>query len=301
MNNRRWLPVTEYALLLGSGAGAVASLATQNAAIASLPVTALVALGLMSRRRMDQSIESANQKLDILEEQSVTKTSELSDQVSALPTPEAMENFQRAAMEYSDRAVMKCSELLEQTKQDLEQRITEVEAPDLSPVNQELTQMQEGYVNLCTTLNTLSKQVDRLSSLQRMEETEDEVSQLRTEVMQLRVSLETLNGDSKTAQATLQDAIRHLDRRLRQIPPSTDPNLLKGEVRELIKAVADLVPRREFAAMGEKLQSVQEVQETLRQTIAQAQVANEANAQAEENQLSTSDIKAFGVRTDSVV
>ncbi|MGF1523226.1 MAG: tetratricopeptide repeat protein [Leptolyngbyaceae cyanobacterium] len=276
MKNRRWLPITEYALLLGSGAGAVASLATQNAAIASLPVTALVALGLLSRRRMDDAIESANQKLDMLEEQSVNEISALSDQVSALPTPEAMKSFQQAAMEYSDRAVMQCSELLEQTKQDLEQRIEEkVTAPDLSPISQELTQMQERYLDLCSTLNTLDKQVDRLSSLQRMEETEDEVSQLRTEVMQLRVSLETLNGDSKTAQATLQDAVRHLDRRLRQIPTNTDPNLLKGEVRELIKAVADLVPRREFAAVTEKLQAVQESQETLRQTVAHVQAAKE--------------------------
>ncbi|MEO1300329.1 MAG: tetratricopeptide repeat protein, partial [Cyanobacteria bacterium J06636_16] len=148
-------------------------------------------------------------------------------------------------------------------------------APDLGPVNQELTQMQERYIDLCSTLNTLTKQVDRLSSLQRMEETEDEVSQLRTEVMQLRVSLETLNGDSKTAQATLQDAVRHLDRRLRQIPTNTDPNLLKGEVGELIKAVADLVPRREFAAMTEKLQTMQASQETLRQTVAKAQAARE--------------------------
>jgi tetratricopeptide (TPR) repeat protein len=65
----------------------------------------------------------------------------------------------------------------------------------------------------------------------------------------------------------LQDAIRHLARRLRQVPNGADPNLLKGEVRELIKAVADLVPRREVAALSEKLQLVQEGQESLRQTL----------------------------------
>ncbi|MEM9007549.1 MAG: tetratricopeptide repeat protein [Cyanobacteria bacterium P01_F01_bin.86] len=294
MNNRRWLPLTEYALLLGSGAGAVASLATQNAAIASLPVTALVALGLLNRRRIDQSVDLANEKLNILEEQAITEVSILSEQVSALPTPEAMKNFQQAAMEYSDRAVMQCSQLLEQTKRELENRIGDVADLDLSPVNQELAQMQDRYINVSTTLNSLSKQVDRLYSLQRMEETEDDIAQLRTEIMQLRVNLETLSGDSKTAQATLQDAIRHLDRRLRQIPTNTDPNLLKGEVRELIKAVADLVPRREFTTLSEKFQTVQDTQETLRQTMERLQGHSEVNSQNGQAELQNPAIEALG-------
>ncbi|MEO0985780.1 MAG: tetratricopeptide repeat protein [Cyanobacteria bacterium J06639_14] len=294
MNNRRWLPLTEYALLLGSGAGAVASLATQNAAIASLPVTALVALGLLNRRRIDRSVDLANEKLNILEEQAITEVSILSEQVSALPTPEAMKNFQQAAMEYSDRAVMQCSQLLEQTKRELENRIGDVADLDLSPVNQELAQMQDRYINVSTTLNSLSKQVDRLYSLQRMEETEDDIAQLRTEIMQLRVNLETLSGDSKTAQATLQDAIRHLDRRLRQIPTNTDPNLLKGEVRELIKAVADLVPRREFTTLSEKFQTVQDTQETLRQTMERLQGHSEVNSQNGQAELQNPAIEALG-------
>ena len=279
MNNRPWLSVTEYALLLGSGAGAIASLATQNAAIVSLPVTALIGLSLLNRRRIDQSINQSSEKLNLLEEQALTEVSILSEQISALPTPEAMKNFQQAAMEYSDRAVMQCSQLLEQAKRELEHQVGNLTIPDLGAVHQEMTQLQDQYTDLNTTLNNLNKQVDRLSSLHRMEETEDDIAQLRTEIMQLRVSLETLSGDSKTAQATLQDAVRHLDRRLRQIPANTDPNLLKGEVRELIKTVADLVPRREFSLLSEKFQGIQETQESLRQTIDRLQLSGGAISQ----------------------
>ena len=293
MNNRPWLSVTEYALLLGSGAGAIASLATQNAAIVSLPVTALIGLSLLNRRRIDQSINQSSEKLNLLEEQALTEVSILSEQISVLPTPEAMKNFQQAAMEYSDRAVMQCSQLLEQAKRELEQQVGNLANPDLGPIQQEMTQLQDQYADVCSSLNNLNKQVDRLSSLHRMEETEDDIAQLRTEIMQLRVSLETLGSDSKTAQATLQDAVRHLDRRLRQIPANTDPNLLKGEVRELIKTVADLVPRREFFTLADKLQEVQETQENLRQTIDRLQLTDSFGSQNGHGQAPLTDIKAL--------
>ncbi|QQE67298.1 hypothetical protein GFS31_40110 [Leptolyngbya sp. BL0902] len=59
---------SEYALILGSGAAAVASVATQQVAAASLPpLAALVALGLINRYRLDQQLQqsqSAGQPLD---------------------------------------------------------------------------------------------------------------------------------------------------------------------------------------------------------------------------------------------
>jgi hypothetical protein len=47
----------EYALIVGSGVGAAASLAVQQLAIASLPVTMLVAMGLLNRYRLDHRVE----------------------------------------------------------------------------------------------------------------------------------------------------------------------------------------------------------------------------------------------------
>lgn len=47
----------EYALIVGSGVGAAASLAVQQLAIASLPVTMLVAMGLLNRYRLDHQVE----------------------------------------------------------------------------------------------------------------------------------------------------------------------------------------------------------------------------------------------------
>ncbi len=247
----------------------MASLATQNAAIATVPMTALVAMGLLNRRRVEQFMQRGDRSLAELEANLTSEVAALSDQVSALPTPEAITQLQRSAMAYSDRNITHCIESIDRAERSFNQRLGQLAAPDLSGLHQETAALRDQYTEICTSVSNLSKQVERLSHLPRMETTEADVAQLKTEIMQLRVSLESVGSESKTAQATLQDAVRHLDRRLRQVPKGADPNLLKGEVRELIKAVSDLVPRRDFMALSEKLTIVQESQESLRQTLDQ--------------------------------
>jgi tetratricopeptide (TPR) repeat protein len=267
--SRRWSPLADYAVLLGSGVGAVASLATQNAAVATVPMTALVAMGLLNRRRVEQFMQRGDRSLAELEANLTSEVAALSDQVSALPTPEAITQLQRSAMAYSDRNITHCIESIDRAERSFNQRLDQLAAPDLSGLHQETAALRDQYTEICTSVSNLSKQVERLSHLPRMETTEADVAQLKTEIMQLRVSLESVGSESKTAQATLQDAVRHLDRRLRQVPKGADPNLLKGEVRELIKAVSDLVPRRDFVALNEKLMIVQESQASLQQTLDQ--------------------------------
>ncbi len=271
MNNRlnpsRWSPIADYALLLGSGAGAIASIATQNATVATVPMTALVAMCLLNRRRIDRYLQQTDDNLAILEGQMVSEVSILTEQVSALPTPEAINQLQRSAMEHSDRRYVQFSEAIAATESNFRQRLEAIERPDLSHIQQDMAQIQDQYTYVSATVGNLSKQIERLAHQPRMEATENDVSQLQTEVMQLRVSLESLGSESKTAQATLQDAVRHLDRRLRQAPNSADPNMLKGEVRELIKAMADLVPRRDFNALSEKTRALHASQESLQQSV----------------------------------
>ena len=59
------------------------------------------------------------------------------------------------------------------------------------------------------------------------------------------------------------------------MPNGSDPHLLKGEVRELIKAVAELVPRRDFVALGEKFNTLQTEQDSLRKHLHTLRLAEE--------------------------
>lgn len=293
LNPKRWSPLADYALLIGSGAGAVASIATQNAAAATVPMTALVAMGLLNRRRIDRYLKYSDENLAILEGQVVTEISILNEQISALPTPETLNQIQRSAMAYSDRAITQFSEVLNQTQHEMHRRLGELESPDLSHLYQDVAQLQDQYTYACTTIANLSKQLERLSHLPRVEATEADVSQLKTEIMQLRVNLETFGSESKTAQATLQDAVRHLDRRLRQLPSGSDPNMLKGEVRELVRAVSDLVPRREFTTLSEKMQTLQDSQESLQQTLDRLRSAQDNASQNGHVETAGADLKSL--------
>ncbi|NEQ45434.1 MAG: hypothetical protein F6K00_18605 [Leptolyngbya sp. SIOISBB] len=78
---------TEYALIFGAGASAAMSLAAQQIAAASVPVTALVAIGLLNRRRLDHQIQ-AGQPLAPLPEAKSTREAVLSEpEVTAQPAP----------------------------------------------------------------------------------------------------------------------------------------------------------------------------------------------------------------------
>lgn len=70
---------SEYALIFGAGASAAMSLAAQQVAAASVPVTALVAIGLMNRRRLDRQIRAGQSFDALIEEQSARE--------QALPAP----------------------------------------------------------------------------------------------------------------------------------------------------------------------------------------------------------------------
>ncbi|MBD0336714.1 MAG: tetratricopeptide repeat protein [Cyanobacteria bacterium Co-bin13] len=263
LKDRHWLRLAEYSLLAGSGAGTIASVATQNIAFASAPLTAAVALGLLSRNRLEQRLNEADQALLQQNRLIARKVVGLSKQVTALPSPEAMTNFQRSVMDRNDRSFFRFSKALQTLQKDVEQRLTSLEMPDLSQINQDICHLQDQYVYLTASLESLTSYIQRLSTLPRVEAAEFQISALKTEVMQMRVTLETLGSETKTTVSHLQDTVHHVDRRLRQLPVTLDPQHLKEEVQELIKAVTGLVPRHEFDNLVTRLQELSQQQTTL--------------------------------------
>ena len=80
---------TEYALIFGAGATAAMSLVAQQAAAASVPVTALVAIGLLNRRRLDQRLKEGESGGPVVEEQATHQREVPAQQITAQPLPAA--------------------------------------------------------------------------------------------------------------------------------------------------------------------------------------------------------------------
>jgi cytoskeletal protein RodZ len=78
---------TEYALIFGAGASAAMSLAAQQIAAASVPVTALVAIGLLNRHRLDRQIQASEPLGSLSGEQSSREQSVSPPTVTAQPSP----------------------------------------------------------------------------------------------------------------------------------------------------------------------------------------------------------------------
>lgn len=86
----RLSPTSEYALIVGAGATAAASIAAQQVAAASLPLTTLVALGLLNRYRLDQRLQhsqTTGQPLEATVSQAMPPTPQRSTVVPRMAHP----------------------------------------------------------------------------------------------------------------------------------------------------------------------------------------------------------------------
>ncbi len=87
--DRKLSPISEYALILGAGAGAAASIAAQQLAAASIPVTTLVALGMLNRYRLDQRLKEGEPTGPSVSETTSRPHPAKSHGVSSQPVPES--------------------------------------------------------------------------------------------------------------------------------------------------------------------------------------------------------------------
>jgi hypothetical protein len=119
---------SEYALIFGAGASAAVSLAAQQVAAASLPVTALVAIGLLNRRRLDQKVKEGEPLEGAIEQQSHRVAAVAQGHVTSQPMPEAIAPQPHAMSPAMSRPALGFSNRLQSRQLDKEQRRANQEA-----------------------------------------------------------------------------------------------------------------------------------------------------------------------------
>ncbi|MEM9163475.1 MAG: hypothetical protein AAGC54_10450, partial [Cyanobacteria bacterium P01_F01_bin.4] len=300
MKHTRWLDLTEYALLFGTGAGTIASIATQQLIFASAPLSALAAIGLVNRQRLEQQLGQGRSRQNTRTQQLEQDLHQLQDEVAQLPTTDLITGIQQSMAVHREQTLAQFSKALEQTQQQLEQQIDEIDVPDLSLIYQDVAQLQDQYTYLCSNLNSLQGELEKLSGRARIEVNEAAIAQLKTEIMQLRVNVEAFRRDSKRSYGDFQSRFQHVEQTLRKLPMQGNASLLKDEVQELTKAVSDRVPRPEFLDLAEHFQTLREQHRQLRQ-----RVETETTAPAPDSMLAVLDgaavqaqIEQFQARLD---
>ena len=305
MKKRRWLNFTELLLLLGSGAGAMASVATQQIFYTTAPLSLLVAVGLLNRKQFEHQSEKNATALEDIDQRMFHNVHQLQEQLNALPSPESLTNFQRSVMAHNDRSIVRFSREIEKTNQQLEQRLQAMGPPDLSQFYQDMEQLNDQYAHLMVSFTNLTKQVQQLSHVPRVEAAETQIAQLKTEVLQMQVNLETFSSDSRTTFSKLQDSVQHFDHRLRQLPTEIDPKILQEEVKQLIQVIPELASRRDLSdvvinvqELGEQQQLLSESIEVLREMLSQRLQALSAESAAGLSTSESSDASSEAIKQE---
>lgn len=267
MENQHWLSSTERWLVVGSGLGTMASLAGQHVVFASAPLTALAAVGLLNRNRVEKALEDSQHQLQQQQNRHNKSVQDLKQQVTALPSPEALNHFQRAVMKRSNRNFLRLTQEIKDLRSDLNQELKAIPTPDLSTIHQDIAQLQDQHAYTTATLENLTSYAQRVATLPRMEAAENKLSQVKGELTSLRVLVESLQSETRTTVGGVQEALHTLESQLNQ-PFSEHPHAIKTELSEVVKAISNLVSRTEFTNLVEHLKTLVQRQAALEAELA---------------------------------
>lgn len=267
MSNRHWLTETERWLLVGSGLGTAASVAGQNAVLATAPLTVLAAIGLLNRNRVERALQSSQEKLHRQQQQQDHELTDLRQQVTALPSPEALNHFQRAVMKRSNRNFMRLTQEIKELRSEVETGLQAIPNHDLSTIHQDVAQLQDQQAYTAATVENLTTYIQRVATLPRMEAAEAKLSQIKNDLTNLRVHMESLQNETRSTVGGLQETLSTLEYRFRTLPDAGHPGSVKAELSEVIQAIANLVTRTEFTNLVEHLKNLVQRQTELEQEL----------------------------------
>ncbi|MFM7427569.1 MAG: tetratricopeptide repeat protein [Elainella sp.] len=236
------------------------------------PLSLLVVLGLMSRRRLTQVTERQAATLSETDQYLALQVDRLHEQITALPTPETINRLNRTLLQKNQEVADKIHGEMLVLKQGMHQRIAAVEQQGLGSVRQEMRQLIERYNYLTETVQQLTTDFGDLSSQVQADALQLAFEQLKQDIVTLQTNFEGLQ-QTKPNLSVLQEHITRLDRQFSKLPPPVDLSSLKQEVGELIKIVADLVPRRDFSSLLGEIKSLHEQQDTLKQSVVAIETA----------------------------
>ncbi len=263
MKNAKWLSLIEYLVLIGSGAGSIASIASQQLAFTAAPISCLLLLNLVNRRRLDkETLKAANTSIVHLDQRLSNEIKGLDQQVRALPSFVDLASVRKTIQQRHDNAIA-------QLQHSVSNRLSAIENRDFDQIEQELAYLRTKYSQLSESLATVSQYLNRLATANRVEGAESAIVELRSEVAQLQSKItEVATNHKQVMPRVMQDEIHQIHRRLSSLPQPFDATALKQEVDGLVKVVGDLVTRRDLAKLMAEIEKIRQQHQGLEQTVA---------------------------------
>lgn len=254
MNKHRWFNWTEYALLVGSGAGTIASVATQQVLLAAAPLSLLAGLGLLSRRQLQEKLDQGQSVMLTTNSSLDKRLKDLQNQVEDAPSHEQLNAVRQSVIAQNQQDILSLSQLFEYTRNMLLEKIENQDIPELQELRQELGTLQEYYTKLGIDLKDIRTRYQQLSDTSRIETAEAMIAKLKAELMQFRIHMEVFGTDTKDNFSGLNDKLQYLKQQVQQLTTDERQLMLREEVQELVKTVSEMVSREEFMELSARLQ-----------------------------------------------
>lgn len=272
LKKRHWLDLAEYASVVGLGVGSIAAFFSTLSAqvlLTSAPLSFLVLLNLANRKRMEQQGEQKTAvALAEVKHKMTRHLVHLHEQVQALPTVETVSSLRRSLLTRDREVLEKLTGDLQELRHELDLRMEPIEQQNFRSIRPEVRQLREQYAHLYDSVAHISYQLQQLTASSKVEDLESAIAHLKRDLSQVQTQLQDLNSQTKPSIVSLQDQITHVHRQFQKLPPPVDASSLKQEVAELVKIVAELVPRREVVTLLSEVKQLHQQQESLQQSIA---------------------------------
>jgi tetratricopeptide (TPR) repeat protein len=270
-NNNQWLELSEYLLLAGTGVGSVAAIAAQQIAFSAAPMSALMLVNLVNRRRADQAVEERviSQLAQI--EQRFSKQADVIDRrVQSLPTFWDLASLRKTLLNKNRVG-------LSQLQQEHGRRLStlESEAQVSSQIQAQVSSLKAQQSKLVESLEFITAHLHKTASTDRVRDMEVAVDRVQGGIDTLQGQIERLSRTHNPNNLkTLQGQIDHLNRRLNGLPNPTDTTRLRQELDGLLKIMGDMVTRREMQRMLEEVEQIRNQQHELDATVAPMRVTS---------------------------
>ncbi|MBW4514863.1 MAG: tetratricopeptide repeat protein [Timaviella obliquedivisa GSE-PSE-MK23-08B] len=274
MKKYSWLDALENASLVGLGVGSVASLLLKEMLFTTTPLSLLVALGLVNRRRYEQEAEqNKTSTFAELDQRLTHQVEQLNQKVVAMPAPEAIHILKKGLLRKDREVAEALYGEITAVQQEMQERFNVLEQQSIHSLRQDLNQLNGRYGHLTESVTQISEQLNALGQLSQPKHVRTELDQLKAEVSDILGNLDDLTSQIKPNFTALNAEITRLDRRISKLSPSFDLSSLRQEVSELIRMIADLVPKRDLVSMISEMKDLQQQQESLRQSVETLEVS----------------------------
>jgi tetratricopeptide (TPR) repeat protein len=269
MKNSNWLDVTEYLLLVGSGVGSLAAIASQQVAFTAAPLSLLMAVNLANRRRLEGAMQTETETaINQLDRRLTKQVVTLDQQVQELPSYSDLKGLRQQLQDNQTTAIAEIG-------QAVSRRLAALESCDLGQMQYDLSELRSEQAQFNQSLAIATAHLNRLATTQRVDEAEGTIAQLKLEVNHLRKIISEIPKTPKLQSTrALQDQIDHLNRRLNHLPQPSNTNTLKQEMDGVLKLMGDLVSRRELAKMMTEMEKIRQQQQTMEHTVAPMKAVN---------------------------